>query len=177
MPDNSPESGQGLCKACGFCCDGTLFKHVELSEHDAAKRQSTISIKIYKGKQTIPQPCPAHNPADGCVVYADRPGNCRKFHCRLLKRFQSGKISKSRALEKILMTREVRQEVVTIINSKASFLKPLPLSEQFRLLFHDDNPAARSSAFRRQDARSYLAYASLVKLLQKYFFLNNNDAK
>ena len=97
------DSIEQLCPQCGLCCDGTLFADVELRAADDARSLRRLGLELFKKGRTklaFPQPCPGF---DGrlCRLYEDRPQQCRRFECGLLKRVKSGEISARAALKKI----------------------------------------------------------------------------
>jgi len=84
-----------LCQSCGMCCDGSLFGWVRLepAEVEAARKRG---LPVLDGAKGFEQPCPALVPAEGtddarrkCSVYAERPGACRRFECRLHDRHRT----------------------------------------------------------------------------------------
>ena len=77
-----------LCRACGLCCDGSLFGRVDLEPDEiepARRRRLTV---IPSGK-SFEQPCTALVRAEeggfSCTVYASRPRACDRFVCRLFE--------------------------------------------------------------------------------------------
>jgi Fe-S-cluster containining protein len=68
-----------LCRACGLCCDGSLFGRVEL-EPDEVEPARRLNVLTH-----FDQPCPALA-TSGCTIYRDRPRSCRRFTCRLYER-------------------------------------------------------------------------------------------
>jgi Fe-S-cluster containining protein len=77
-----------LCRACGLCCDGSLFGRVDLEtrEIEQARRRR---LRVVRDGKSFEQPCSAfagaRPPSDrcGCTIYEDRPLSCRRFVCRL----------------------------------------------------------------------------------------------
>ena len=78
-----------LCSSCGLCCDGSLFGRVDLAsdEVDLARKHR---LKVVPSGTSFEQPCSALVRSEGdersCSIYAERPGSCRRFTCRLLAR-------------------------------------------------------------------------------------------
>lgn len=72
-----------LCLRCGLCCDGTLFRHVEIS---TAERERLIELGLPVAKNrkrdVMQLPC---GRLDGmcCTIYEQRPGGCARFVCAL----------------------------------------------------------------------------------------------
>src|SRR3954454_11287224 len=77
-----------LCRACGLCCDGSLFGCATLEPqevHDARQRR----LHVLPRGNAFEQPCSALTTSEsgyGCSIYPDRPGSCRAFTCRLYER-------------------------------------------------------------------------------------------
>lgn len=78
-----------LCRACGFCCDGSLFNRVELLPEEVEPARKN-RLHVLDGGRAFEQPCAALTPCgDGqrtCAVYDERPSSCRRFTCRLFER-------------------------------------------------------------------------------------------
>ncbi len=82
-PDQRAEAAsEALCLSCGLCCDGSLFWAVELEVADSHPTGTG-------GDGRLPQPCQFHQ-AGACGIYADRPGQCRAFVCRVLQAVLDG---------------------------------------------------------------------------------------
>ncbi len=82
-----------LCLECGLCCDGTLFRHVVISQ---AEREALTALGIGTGvKRREPVmwlPC---GKLEGkcCTVYEQRPQGCRKFVCAVGQRLVRKEVS------------------------------------------------------------------------------------
>jgi hypothetical protein len=113
MLKEAPEqSEQSICMACGLCCDGTLFGHVDLEPEDDVVTLVAGGIQIlsHETSSRFKQPCTAHKGCK-CTVYPNRPRSCVRFHCVLLERFKANKISKSEALRLIREAVNLRNNV------------------------------------------------------------------
>ncbi|MEM7744050.1 MAG: YkgJ family cysteine cluster protein [Pseudomonadota bacterium] len=74
-------AGQDLCINCGMCCDGSLFWAVPIDAEDPAPVTRDEDGRLR-------QPCACF---DGvCTIYAQRPGACRTFDCRVLQIVKAG---------------------------------------------------------------------------------------
>jgi uncharacterized protein len=82
-----------LCLECGLCCDGTLFRHVEISpgERDELIRLG-IGVGVKRWHEVMWLPC---GKLEGkcCSIYEARPGGCRRFVCALGKRLVSKEVT------------------------------------------------------------------------------------
>ncbi len=81
---------EGLCRACGLCCDGTLFQHVPLSPGEEPQGGAGRGLlRVLPDGTGFEQPCAAlarDEAGCSCRVYASRPRACRTFVCRLHER-------------------------------------------------------------------------------------------
>ena len=100
----SCSSLQSLCRQCGLCCNGGLFRDVELQPADDVARLKALGLspKTARGKTRLPQPCAAFG-GFRCHVYDVRPGRCREFDCAVLKAVRDETLSMEAA------TRVIRQ--------------------------------------------------------------------
>jgi uncharacterized protein len=98
-------SSQSLCRACGLCCDGTLFPSTALrsAEEVDAARAVGFDVVAYRDRNAFLQPCPAYRDC-ACTVYANRPPSCREFRCELLKKLEQGDVSQEAAHEIVKST-------------------------------------------------------------------------
>lgn len=96
-----------LCRACGFCCDGTLFDHAPLQRQElpSARRGPLRIVTLADESHALAQPCPARGET-GCVVYEHRPVACRRFDCRLVRSLEEDEVSLPEALS---LVRQVRR--------------------------------------------------------------------
>lgn len=98
----SAEAVAQLCPQCALCCNGVLFKDVELQSGDDAKRLKAQGLPFLKSRQLkFPQPCAALCSDHSCRIYAERPVRCRQFECALLKSVSAGEIGVPAALRVI----------------------------------------------------------------------------
>jgi uncharacterized protein len=105
-PTTAPRPGESLCLACGLCCNGVLFKDVEVLAGDDVARLQALGLTLEKrkaesGRRKFPQPCVALCADGRCGIYADRPTRCRKYECALLKQVLAGSVESGVALRTI----------------------------------------------------------------------------
>jgi hypothetical protein len=103
------QTSQALCRSCGLCCDGTLFARVHIQPGDVEPPLVAGGIRIQTSgaRRYFEQPCPAYRDAC-CQVYADRPANCRKYRCKLLRKYEDGTITWADAQQTIQRARTLR---------------------------------------------------------------------
>ena len=98
-----------LCLRCGFCCDGTIFKKVQLEERDAAAKLPLFQITCEEeGFFFFHQPCIAFDQIKGCRIYGARPVKCRKFSCKLLSLLRNQELPLQQALDLTERTRRLK---------------------------------------------------------------------
>jgi uncharacterized protein len=95
----SETAAQSLCTQCGLCCTGVIFADVELRDEKEATAMECLGLEIEEeeGRALLIQPCRGLR-GRKCGIYAHRPDCCRSFECKVLKDFQSGEISVTKAL-------------------------------------------------------------------------------
>lgn len=106
-----------LCQACGLCCNGVLFRDVELAP---GRERNTLAdaglpVQELKRKCVLPQPCAALQNDLRCAIYAQRPGQCRRFECLLYKSVETKQTSQSDALKIIASTRRAAARVERLL--------------------------------------------------------------
>ena len=106
---NVNDEGHHLCLRCGFCCDGTLFKKVQLEEQDAAAKLPLFQITCEEeGYFFFQQPCIAFDQVKGCRIYDVRPVKCRKFSCKLLSLLRNKELVLEQAIDLTERTRQLK---------------------------------------------------------------------
>lgn len=99
---------QNLCVRCGFCCDGTIFKKVQLEEQDDAGKLPLFQITSVQGDFFFQQPCFAFDQIRGCRIYHIRPIKCRNFSCKLLSQLKNQELTFKKAMALTERTRQLK---------------------------------------------------------------------
>jgi Fe-S-cluster containining protein len=128
-----------LCLNCGLCCNGVLFKDVELQPGDDAKKLATLGLPLTHPKSPIrnpktkfPQPCAALCADNRCRIYADRPVRCRDFECALFKSVANGETELPAALRTIRKTIQRAGRVRELLAALGDTDESLALSLRFK---------------------------------------------
>ncbi len=102
-----------LCPQCALCCNGVLFKDVEIQPGDSAPKLKTLGLPV-SGKRVakFPQPCAALESCT-CRIYGAHPARCREFECALLKSVAAGKRTPEAAL-RVIRDGKTRAQKVTL---------------------------------------------------------------
>jgi len=159
-----------LCPNCGLCCDSTLFADVELRAGDNAKRLKQLGLTLEqktKTKLAFAQPCACF---DGklCGIYGDRPRQCRKFECGLLKRVDAGEMTAGAALKKIAIARQRAEKVRELLRQSGQGTEPMALTHRYaEAMSAPIDLADENSAELRGELM--LAVSDLMQLLQRDF--------
>ncbi len=123
-----------LCLNCGLCCNGVLFRDVELEPGDSATKLEALGLTLQrlKTKTRFPQPCTALGADCRCGVYADRPSHCRNFECGLLQSVAAGKLEVAAALRTIKQARQRAEKVRALLRALGEDNEHLPFSRRYR---------------------------------------------
>jgi hypothetical protein len=71
-----------------------------------------IEIEADGAEKFFMQPCHAHR--EGCCqAYEERPANCRKYRCELLKKYESGEVSWDDAQRRIERVRALKETLAS----------------------------------------------------------------
>lgn len=139
-----------LCLACGLCCNGVLFKDVELQPGDDAEKLKSLGLPLRNRHSKFPQPCAALCGDNRCRIYAERPARCRQFECALFKSVASRKMPVAAALRTIRIARQRAERVLTLLRSLGDTDEHVALNLRFKRLRRriesaplDDEPAQR----------------------------------
>lgn len=140
--ESIPGATDGLCLRCGMCCDGTLFRDVELRPPDdrAALERAGLEIRPFRRStagqrvsgQRFSQPCAALGPECRCQVYGDRPASCRAFECTLFQAVAAGRMSFTQAGRKIAKTRELAAQARRWLAELDDTEESLALAKRFQ---------------------------------------------
>ncbi len=98
-----------ICKACGMCCDGTLYLYVTLTDDEVSQlaKYEALVLSTKHEQPTFAEPCVLHEAA-GCSAYEDRPDACRRYLCTLLCDVERDELTVDEAL---LIVEEARARV------------------------------------------------------------------
>ena len=94
-----PSEEQSICITCGFCCDGTLFRHATLNPGEKGNLPEKIEENVFSEgeKEYFRLPCLYFS--EKCSIYdRKRADVCSGYRCQLLKDYVKGKISRNEAL-------------------------------------------------------------------------------
>jgi Fe-S-cluster containining protein len=137
LPDGETvKPAEDLCRACGLCCDGTLFDLVKLERNDDGAKLKTLGlpVKTSRGKAPVtrfPQPCAALCADRSCRLYADRPWQCRVFECGIFKEAKAGRITFAHALVVVRQARRRADKVRRLLRELGDTDEHRALGERF----------------------------------------------
>ena len=160
-----PASGVSLCTRCGLCCSGVIFDYVPV-EQDERAGLTDLGFEILEdGEEAkFPQPCRMFS-GSLCSIYAERPAACRKFQCKVLRRYHDGSIAEEEAFFLIEAAKSLVEKLKPQLEegeSVASARKRWRLERQ-RVV------EGGASAMSPDQARFHLNMASLNIFLDKHF--------
>ncbi len=176
-PDNS--IAEQLCLKCGLCCNGVIFRDVELQPGDNAARLQSLGLHVRAprtaaGRAKFPQPCAA---LDGCRcrIYADRPTYCRQFECALFKAVRAGRIDVSAALHLIRTTRDRAARVLRLLHELGDTDERASLAVRFRKVAKRLHAGAPTEEAADTFGELTLAVHDLNVLLSETFYPGGRD--
>ncbi|SKB68438.1 Putative zinc-or iron-chelating domain-containing protein [Salegentibacter holothuriorum] len=157
-----------ICLACGLCCDGTLIGFVQLDREELAPVKKLMDIEQTGENGMFFLPCNELG-CNGCNIYSQRPKQCSKFECGVLKSFEKKELSFDKATEVIDVVKQkkiaIEKHVATLqieLQSKSFHFKMLELK---KLLRKDKSELSLSK--NHQELK--LELEELEKLLSKSF--------
>lgn len=163
-------SEQELCKACGLCCDGTIFGTVSIGKADEIDGLEKVGAQFVTTSKDryFELPCPAHQNGI-CKIYIGRPSACRKYECKLLKRCLDDEVAWDKALEIIKTTQAHKQRVETEIRSVYDPSGSKNLPELYKGFEASCGGETGPIAFRKKYRSILVLYAALRLRIEKYF--------
>ncbi|GGA23465.1 YkgJ family cysteine cluster protein [Neptunicoccus cionae] len=114
---------EDLCKACGACCDGSLFVQAKLADGEGILPDMEESFA--RNQRGFALPCPYF--CETCTVYDIRPKICRTFGCELLAAVKDGAVPYTQALQAVGRLRTARAALATHLPDAAN---SVPTAEQ-----------------------------------------------
>ncbi len=171
-------SGEDLCRACGLCCDGTLFDLVKLERGDDAGKLKALGLPVAwsRGRTPVarfPQPCSALCKDRTCQVYAERPWQCRTFECQLFKDAKAGRITFAAALPLVRLARRRADGVRRLLRKLGDADEHRALGERFHRTSERVESGNADEAAKAVFADLSLAVHRLKLLLQGRFYSRN----
>jgi Fe-S-cluster containining protein len=171
-------SAEQLCRACGLCCDGTLFDLVKLERgDDAGKLQALgLPVSLSRGKSPVarfPQPCSALCEDRTCRLYAARPWQCRTFECRLLKEAKAGEVTFAAARTLVQQARRRADGIRRLLRALGDTDEHRALGERFHRTSERLESGSADEASQARFADLSLAVHRLRLLLQGRFYSLN----
>src|SRR5262245_8551784 len=139
---NPPDStAQQLCLACGLCCNGVLFKDVELQPGDDAAQLKSLGLPVRVRHSSFvirhskfPQPCAALCENNHCRIYKERPARCGEFECALCKSVAAGETTMVAALRTIRLAGQRAERVRALLRALGDTDEHVALSLRFKRL-------------------------------------------
>ncbi len=159
-----------LCPNCAMCCNGVLFKDVELQPGDSAAKLKALGLPVSNSRvQKFPQPCAALAGCR-CQIYGDRPTRCRQFECALLKAVAGGQTGVSAALRTIGETQQRAEKVRRLLRAAGDVNESLALSLRFKRTQRRLESSALSAAVADTFGELTLAVHDLNLRLREKFY-------
>ena len=122
-----------------------MFQIVRMQPGDSPAELGRLGLKIRcrEGEFFMEQPCAALSERR-CTVYEKRPVRCRLFHCQQLRRVESGDAEEAEAMNLILETRGMVEQVRSLIEQCGLREDGRSLTERFERVMSTHSPAQRA---------------------------------
>lgn len=159
-----------ICVGCGMCCDGSMYRHVEVEPADPVGPLKAAGIELHTidGATAFRQPCSSFG--DGCcAIYENRPTVCREYRCLLLRRHEAGEVSLEDALALIARATGLRDEVRAGLATYLGPTQPSALEDLYRLLLAKLDAEPDPAAARAEHAGFLMSIAALRVILSREF--------
>lgn len=127
-----------LCLSCGLCCNGVLFRDVELQSGDDAAHLAAAGMPLRAVRRSggtisrSPQPCAMLCADNKCRVYESRPSRCREFECVLFKAVTAGEVTVDAALKTIRQAHSRAEKVRRLLRATGDDEEHRPLTQRFQ---------------------------------------------
>ncbi len=144
-PSEIAEVASRVCTACGLCCNGVLFEIVRLQPDDRAEELVALGMRLGRRKRDpyFKQPC-GFLEGCSCSIYAARPGRCRLFECRQLRRLADREACEDEVMRVIGEVKGKVAGVEAILEGLGNTSAHLPLSERCEEVL--ESPRLRESS-------------------------------
>lgn len=97
---SAPPGEQEVCLVCGFCCDGTLFRHASLNKGEKGNLPEWIEKSLFSANDKDFFSLPCHYFKKNCSIYrSERADVCSAYRCQLLKDLAAGRVTMEMALK------------------------------------------------------------------------------
>jgi uncharacterized protein len=176
---NLPLTDQ-LCLRCGLCCNGVLFRDVEVQPGDDAEMLRRLGLPLKKvnarpspeafQKERAPQPCALLGADCKCAIYANRPLRCRQFECALLLEVKAGACSVDQALKTIRDAQKRAAKALRLLRELGNEEEHLTVAHRFRRVKRKMESGAIDPALRGKFSELSLAMHRLNLRLSESFY-------
>ena len=169
-PAESSNPVQQLCSQCGLCCNGVLFSDVKLRRSETASHFKKLGFRLFRkgASKAFSQPCLQF---DGslCRCYEQRPEQCRRFECGLLKKVTSRQLLPKAAVRQIKRARQKVRRVEELLQGFGNEERALPLVKRFSNVMMTPVELFGSGHSARRRGALLKAMDRLMKHLQEHF--------
>ncbi len=167
-----------ICIECGLCCDGSMFKVAGIGKHDDLTflEQMRAEYVAVGDKQSFQLPCGGQE-GKQCSLYNDerRFKVCKKFKCKLLKKYLSGEISYPAAIDiikQIFIRRQSIKMFFKMLHSVHNSREPSIIAFIGEL---NRSGKLEDPVFRKTYSKQILDCFIFRELLKKYFYNNKKN--
>jgi len=172
MGDTPPVGGDvdGICMGCGVCCDGTMYRTVDVAADDRIELLEVAGL-VFSTRDDVTsfrQPCSAFGHGC-CSVYDGRPSVCRGYRCLLLRRHEAGEVSRDEARSLIARTVALRDRVRSGLTAYVGTDDLTSLDGLYRRMMAKFEAQPDPAAARREHSDLLLTVVALRVILAREF--------
>ncbi|MBW1848456.1 MAG: YkgJ family cysteine cluster protein [Deltaproteobacteria bacterium] len=165
------ENSKKLCSLCGFCCTGIIVDIVAIFDDEPKDMfLHLINEKEVDGSSQLffSLPCPYHS-GHHCKIYEDAPKTCKKYQCKLLKNFESGKIDFNHALSKINLVKDLASQIDSFLKKYGYNNENESWRKRVYNLYRTKYPNLDKSGYSKHNAEFLLNVSAIDVYSKKYF--------
>jgi len=172
MPEDKINYEQELCKICGLCCDGTIFKGAYIINEMDLERSRSFNLSFDSTKDNkIFFKLPCHHFNGICTIYhVRRPHICGSFYCDLIVKLRKKEMKFDKVKEIIEETVDKSKTIKQyLLNHKELSCISIYLFNERLIELEKENEDMVS--IRRKYGKLIIHNYTLNKLLKKYFIV------
>lgn len=168
--DTKNDKGQVLCKACGLCCGGFIFDFIPLGDDEDLEslKEMGADYSVVDNRNRLPSPCFAWRNGM-CGVYPKRPDACRKYTCKLFKRYLHNDIDWESAMNIVQDTRTHIKAFEELLDTVYRVPSHKSILEVYRCFKEFHGEKSDPVAFRKKYGKIMVEFASYQVRIERYF--------
>lgn len=160
-----------ICIGCGLCCDGSIHAQVKLKDGDDPADLASRGFRLFRMDSGMAFSQPCHAAGNGCcTVYEHRPSICRRYRCKLRRRYDAEEVTAQDATA--IIRRVQALELQTVLRPALEAIAKVggsSISDLLRKVHKEITSADDPRAMRRQHSALLVRAKGAVTLVIKHF--------